>query len=191
MPTFGGIGFGDKGSPFATITTFTSTGTYVIPPRCKIATFLLVSGGSGSSQPGAGQGGRTKLQTVSVIPGETISYVVGAGGGVATSGAETTVTGSFGTLTTSGGTTGGAQYFSGWGWYAGNGGWTADTDNGFNSNHAQYGGGGCGSGHSGGGFFGPQAGHPNTGGGGGSGTQSSFWATPTSGGSGVVGMWVR
>lgn len=192
MPVLAGFGYGAGGSPFSTVTRFTSTGSYTIPPGCKTATFLLVSGGGGGGQPGAGAGGRTRLQTVSVLSGETISYVIGGGGGAGTAGADTTVTGSFGTLTTAGGTAGGIQFFPSWGYVAGNGGFCADYDS-IGSYYPPQAGGGGGAGgtHAGGGFTGAQGGGANTGGGGGSGTFSSFWATPAGGGSGVVGMWVR
>lgn len=173
----------------AVLTRFGSTTTYVVPAGYTTATFFIVSGGNGSGQNSAGAGGLGYSVTASVKPGETLTVTVGAGGGVGSAGQASTVVGSFGTLSSASGTQG-QQYSTLWGWTCGNGGNTADTDSGFGNNHPQFGGGGTGSGHSGGGFFGCQGGHPNTGGGAGAGTVSSFWATPCGGGSGFVGLFI-
>lgn len=94
---------------------FTATGTYVVPSNQRFIKVLAIGGGSsggvaGSTgttirSPGGGAGQLWIWQTVPVVPGETLTVVVGAGGAAPTaasadgllhanSGNDTTITGS-------------------------------------------------------------------------------------------------
>jgi hypothetical protein len=108
------------------LSAFTTPGTYnfVVPTgvhRLNIAT--IGAGGAGGeaiyngyhniAQGGSGGGGGSgayDLHYVTVTPGETLSLVVGGGGGPGTNGGTSTIRGSFGTISAAGGNFGGTAY---------------------------------------------------------------------------------
>jgi len=120
--------------PEATTTsTYTTPGTtnVVVPPGCYSITYAVYGSGGGggcgyswaglqwSSGGGGGSGGKREA-TVAVVPGETLTVVVGAKGvkgsnagapdtlgSLATDGTSSSLSGSFGTLTSTGGIKGG------------------------------------------------------------------------------------
>ena len=118
---------------FTADTIYTSPGTtnVTVPPGCYSITYTIYGGGGGggcgyswagmqwSSGGGGGSGGKREA-TVAVVPGETLTVVVGAKGvkgsnagapdtlgSLATDGTSSSLSGSFGTLTSTGGIKGG------------------------------------------------------------------------------------
>lgn len=95
-----------------TRTIFTTVGsdTWTVPPSVNSIEYLVVGGGGGgggaggTGSGGGGGGGSVKTGTLSVIPGDIISYTVGAGGtaGVTVNGGDGADS-IFGTITARGG----------------------------------------------------------------------------------------
>jgi len=124
-----------------TAVAYTSPGTtnVVVPPGCYSITYGVYGGAGGGgagcssfalffSEGGGGGSGGKRESTVAVVPGETLTAVVGAKGSrgvdsltldvpgtVATDGASSSLTGSFGTLTATGGVKGGRGLAATWG----------------------------------------------------------------------------
>jgi hypothetical protein len=115
-----------------TSTTYTTPGTYypVVPAGCYSLTYSLYGAGGGGASlwwadypfgnlyagGAGGSGGKRVSASVTVVPGETLTVVVGAGGAAGlnaqyattpgtsgSAGGSTSVTGSFGTITATGG----------------------------------------------------------------------------------------
>ena len=176
---------------------FTSSGTYVVPPYCSSMDVFVVGGGASGSGGGStndvtynvgGEGGVVTSQTVAVVPGETLTIVIGAGGsGSSVDGNTSSISGLFGSVTAAGGTThnnggGGGTFTSPWGWYGANGPSTrfGGSQPGYSSNDPGAGRGGGPNG------VGAMHGKANTGGGGADSNRGG-----NNGGSGFVGIFVR
>lgn len=91
---------------------FTASGTWQVPAGVTTLYVLAYGGGGGGGAAntyGGGGGGGGALKTgngVSVTPGETVTVVIGAGGGPGVAGGNTTGTVLVGTITASGGSAG-------------------------------------------------------------------------------------
>lgn len=112
---------------------FTSSGKYTVPVGIRKLDVYCIAGGGGGGNSGysgtgngrgygiaggGGGGGRVSRGTLTVIPGQNISYTVGAGGNAASNGGSTT----FSSVSASGGNAGGNGYASGINYYIGSGG---------------------------------------------------------------------
>ena len=172
-------------------TTYTSSsGTYTVPTGVTSIQYLVVGGGgggggatSGASNGGSGGGAGGMLYgTMSVTPGQTISYSVGAGGTGGTSSGGAAGAGNnstFGSLTAVGG---------GYGIQSG----SAATGGSGGSGGGSAGGGTAGSGTSGQGNNGGVGGSSATGGGGGAGAVGGISPSGQVGGAGGAGLtWIN
>jgi hypothetical protein len=163
-------------------TEFLTDGTYEVPAGISFMRLALVGGGASASGRTGGRGGEVVDTVVPVIPGETLTVVVGPVNG------DSTVSGSFGTVTATGGSqnkgagqSGNGTYLPLFGWKGGGGGNGNPGDPFNNCSPGGYGGGG-GVQKLDSSVFHGKAGGPNSGGGGGGGNH------PATGGTGWVGM---
>jgi hypothetical protein len=168
----------------AQLTSFTGSGSYVIPNAASTARILVVAGGGGAGTRRGGEGGGRQLVDRAVNSGETLTITVGGGGGVNGAGGGSGVSGSFGTVSSPGGATNlyeasipNGTFFSGWGWFGGGGG-----GNNRPAGTVGWAGGFGGGGNGQDGTGEPRVGASNRGGGGGS---------NRAGGSGFVGIFVK
>lgn len=143
--------------------------------------YLAVAGGAGGGNNigGGGGAGQVTSSSATVTPGTVYTITVGAGGGVATNGSNSSVSG---LVTATGGTRGG----DGRGIDGNNGGYGGASGNGFGGGGQTYGAAGGGGGASGGGGGGYGSG-PWYGGGGGPGLASSITGSSVTYGGGGGG----
>lgn len=182
--------------------TNTGTGTFqwTAPSGVDTVSVVAVGGGGGSAQAGywgyaaGGGGGLGWKNNITVVPGQSYTVVVGAGGSYSPNGAATigsnsyfistsTVAG-YGGGTSFGSTSGPNQNTAGGGY---GGGWVGDGGGAGGSGGSSYGGGGA-AGYTGNGGNGPN-GAPQTGGGGAyaGGSYSSTYGSGAGGGVGLYG----
>ena len=97
----------------AAITTYTSSGNFIVPPGVTSVDYLVVAGGGGGGHTigGGGGGGGFKTGTLSVNPGDSIVVTVGAGGAAGTGAGNGSDGGDsvFGSITATGGGGGGSD----------------------------------------------------------------------------------
>jgi hypothetical protein len=179
-------------TPTYQYTTYTSSsGTYTVPAGVSSIQYLVVAGGGGAGGNafnGGGGAGGLLTGTMSVTPGQTLSYSVGAGGAGGTGG----VNGSngsnstFGGLTAIGGGAGGSTA-NGAGASGGSGGGGA----GGSSGTGAAGAGTSGQGQSGGVGFGAGSGLWGAGGGGGAGVAGVSGSSGQGGNGGAGITWIN
>lgn len=95
--------------------TFLSSDTFIVPESVTKIMVLVVGGGSGGQNLGSGpsiggSGGVVVFAPMNVVPLETLSITVGAGGAIGANGQDSLVSGSLQSVRASGGILGGRTY---------------------------------------------------------------------------------
>jgi uncharacterized repeat protein (TIGR02543 family) len=190
----GCVGISYKVSGVTTVATFNYTGTdqsWTVPTGVTSATFYLIGAGGGGGIQAGGGGGYATGEYSSLIPGQTLTVIVGEGGGGVAAAAVTGYTGRYTPITYGGGGRGGSIASASANWFGSGGGRSAIRLPNATTDLATAAGGGGGSygqcGFGAGGLEGLGRGTATTGGGRG-GTQSAGGAGGTSANSPSVGQ---